>query len=105
MYSLRTSFCTVPDSVVMGMPRDRATATYSARRIDAVARQLGQELLHVLDRIDGDPDAPHLPLRHRVIGVIPHLGRQVKGDRQSRLSLSEKVPEPAVGLPGVTEPG
>ncbi len=37
MYSLSTSFCTVPDSLRMSPPCRRATATYKASRIDAVA--------------------------------------------------------------------
>ena len=37
MYSLSTSFCTVPESLRMSAPCRRATATYSASRIDAVA--------------------------------------------------------------------
>ena len=37
MYSFSTSFCTVPESLRMSAPCRRATATYSASRIDAVA--------------------------------------------------------------------
>ncbi len=37
MYSLRRSFCTVPESDSHAMPRSRAVARYRARRIEAVA--------------------------------------------------------------------
>jgi hypothetical protein len=37
MYSLRTSFCTVPEIAASGTPCRRATATYSASRMAAVA--------------------------------------------------------------------
>ncbi len=37
MYSLSTSFCTVPESLRTSIPCRRATATYNASRNDAVA--------------------------------------------------------------------
>ncbi len=37
MYSLRMSFCTVPESFARGTPRSSPTTTYIARRIAAVA--------------------------------------------------------------------
>ena len=37
MYSLRMSFCTVPDSAARGIPRSSATTMYMASSVDAVA--------------------------------------------------------------------
>ena len=37
MYSFKMSFCTVPESLRMSAPLRRATATYKASRIEAVA--------------------------------------------------------------------
>ena len=63
-----------------------------------VERNAVQQHLHVQKRVDGHPDPADLWLRHRMIGVVPHLRRQIKGDREPGLPLAEQVPEAAVRL-------
>ena len=72
---------------------------------DAVERQVPEELGHVVDARDRHPHAPDLAPRLRGVRVVPHLRRQVEGDRQPGLPLREQVVEPPVGLGRRPEPG
>ena len=47
---------------------------------DAIERNTGEQRLHVLERGDRDPDPTDLAPGERVVGVAPHLSRQVEGD-------------------------
>ena len=89
------SFWIVPDSCRQATPCRRATATYSASRMIAVAlividvetaieRDAVEQRRHVLDRIDRDADAADLAGRQRMIRVVAHLRRQIEGDAQAR---------------------
>src|SRR6185503_2203506 len=59
----------------------------------------------VLEGGDRDPDLADLPARDRRVGVVAHLGREVEGDRQSRLALVEQEPVALVRLGGGAEAG
>ena len=85
--------------------QDRCGGVDRHRGGDAVERQARQELLHVLDCVDGDAGPSDLALRHRMVGVVSHLGRQVEGDRQPRLPLAEEVAQAPIGPGGVAEAG
>ena len=65
----------------------------------------GEELLHVLERVDGDALAPDLAERLRVVGVVAHQGRHVEGRREPGLAVLEQVAEARVRLLGRAEAG
>ncbi len=68
-------------------------------------RQAVRQDPHVVERRDGDAHLPDLAPRDRVVRVVPHLCRQVEGDRETGLPLREEVPIAAIGLPGAPEAG
>ena len=68
------------------------------RRRDFVEGDPVENRLHVVKRVDGDAGLADLARRHRVVGVVAHLGRQVEGRRKPRLTLVDQVVEPFVGL-------
>src|SRR3990170_4975379 len=95
MYSLRMSFCTVPRRSRRAAPWPPATATYSARRIDAVALIVMLVLPRACGggaagrgggapapppRGGGAPAAPPPPPPRAgdnvVVRVVPHLRRE-----------------------------
>ena len=109
MYSLRTSFCTVPVSFgarhALLFPDDHIHREQNRRRRvdrhrgrDPIERDLAKELREILDRIDGDTDPSDLSVRHRVVGVVPHLRRKIECGGQPRLPRREQLTEPAIGL-------
>jgi len=67
---------------------------------NAVEGDPAEQRFHVLQRIDGDPDPAHFAGSQRVVRVVADLGRQVEGDRKTRLSTLQQVPVAAVGLGG-----
>ncbi len=67
-------------------------------------RSLQQEP-HVVEGVDGDADLAHLALGARVVGVVPHLGREVEGARQAGLTGAQEELEPLVGGLGRPKPG
>src|SRR5258706_11731132 len=117
MYSLRMSFCTVPESFARGTPRSSPTTMYIVvgeergggvdghRGGDPVERDLPEELRQVIHRVDRHPDPAHFARGHRVIGVVAHLGREVERGGEPGLSRGEKIAEPPVGFPGGAEAG
>ena len=92
MYSLRMSFCIVPDSVAQSAPCCSATTRYIAKIIgageliviDVVTSPSGmpRRALHVGQRGDADAALAHLAQRQRMVGVAPHQRRQVERDAQ-----------------------
>ena len=97
-------------------PCRRATATYNASRMMAVAlividvdtsdeRDACEEIGHVLDRVDRHADPSDLAFREGVVRVVADLCRQVERHAQAAHALREQVPVPSVGLPGRPEPG
>ena len=116
MYSLRMSFCTVPDScrAIDALPladRDVERQQDDRRRVDGhrrrhlVERDAVEQRRHVLERVDGHADLADLAGGQRVVGVVAHLRRQVEGDAQARLALRQQVAVAAVGLRRRGEPG
>ena len=101
-YSFSRSFWTVPESSSRRRRAPRATASRSASRIAAVelivieidTRSSGRPSVrsaHVVDRRDRDArPCPTSPRGHRVVGVVPHLGRQVERHREARLALLQQ---------------
>ena len=55
-----------------------------------------EEILHVGQGVDGDTALAHLPDRHRVVGVLPHEGRQVERRGQSVASRSKDLLEATI---------
>ena len=116
MYSLRMSFWMVPRScagadALLLADRDvereqgRRGRVDRHRRRDLGERDAVEEDAHVVERVDRDADPADLALRHRVIGVAAHLGRQIERDRQALAALREQELVAAVGLGGGAEAG
>ena len=93
-----------------------ATATYIATStgagalivIEVETRSSGNAVedgLHVGERVDRDADLADLAGRALVVGVEPHLGRQVEGGREAGLALGEQELEALVGRLGRAEAG
>ena len=61
------------------------------RRRDPIERNLGEEPAHVVERVDRHADSPDLAARHRVVGVVADLGREVEGDREAGRTAREQV--------------
>ncbi len=70
-----------------------------------IERDPGEERVHVVDRVDGDPAVAHLAPSHGVIGVVAHQGGHVEGHRQPMLTLLQQVVETLVGGRHVGESG
>ena len=85
--------------------QDRRGGVDRHRGRDPVERDLAEEVGQVVDRVDRDPDPSHLALRHRMVGVVAHLRRQIERGRQAHLPRGQELPEPAVGLLRRAEPG
>src|SRR5690606_695515 len=64
-----------------------------------------EEATHVVERVDGHTDLPDLSGGEWGVGVEPHLGGQVEGDREPGLTGLEEVEETAVGLGCCAKPG
>ena len=115
-YSLSTSFCAVPgdllarDALLVG-DRDVHRDQHRRRRVDGhrgrdpVERDAVEDRLHVGQRVDRHADLADLAGRAVVVGVEPHLGRQVEGGREPRLALREQELEALVGRLGRAEAG
>ena len=73
------------------------------RRRDLVKGYASEELTHVIDRVDGDPDLAYLSRRDRRIGVVAHLGGQVKGNRKTRSPVCDQLAIAGIGLRGGAE--
>jgi hypothetical protein len=59
------------------------------RGVHLVEGDAGEQHLHVLDVRDRDADLADLAAGEWVIGVVAGLGRQIEGDRQTRLALGQ----------------
>ena len=109
MYSLRMSFCTVPESFARAIPRsfgddDVHREQRRRRRVDRhrrrhlVERNLGEQRVHVVDRVDRDAHAADLAQRARRVGVEAHLRGEIEGDGEPGLPGGEQRPEARVRL-------
>src|SRR5664279_1153684 len=108
IYSLRMSFCTVPESFARAIPRSSATTMYIASSVAAVA-------LIVIDVETSSsgisassacmsstvsiatPTRPPSP-RARRVGIEAHLRGEIEGDREPGLSGGEQRAEARVRL-------
>ena len=115
-YSLRMSFCTVPDSLARSMPCRSAIATYMARRmiavelivIDVETRSSGMpsnsSAMSSSESI-ATPTRPTSPAASAMVRVVAHLCWQVERDAQSGHPLLEQVPIPPIRLGGGAKAG
>ena len=116
MYSLRMSVWIVPpsfsgrhalllaDEDVEG-EQDRRRGVDRHRGGDAAERDPVEELLHVVEAVDGDALAADLAEAAGVVGVVAHQGRHVEGGREPGLAVVEQVVEALVGLLDRAEAG
>ncbi len=72
---------------------------------DFVERDAVEEDFHVGQRVDGNADFADFALAHGGVRVVPHLGREVKGDREAGLAGREQVFVAFVGFLGGAEAG
>ena len=102
MYSLSTSFCTVPDSLRMSRtlpPRHRHVQGQQdrRRRIDGHRcrdfRQFDavEQALHVLDGVDRHTHLAHLARGQRMIRIQPDLRGQIEGHREARGAIRQQI--------------
>jgi len=91
------------------IPLDRVTTSMTINSTAAILLAfylaVAEEQAHVFDRCDRDADAADLAARQRVVGIAPHLRRQVERDREAGLALREQVVVALVGLARVAEAG
>ena len=85
--------------------QDRRRRVDRHRGGDLVERDAAEEVRQVVHRVDRDPDPADLALRHRVIGVVAHLRRQIERGGEPGLAGGEQLPKARVGLLGGAEPG
>ena len=98
-YSLTMSFCVVPRraagyALLRGVgdvqrQQPRRGGVDRHRRVHLPRRDAVEQRAHVAEVADGDADLAHLAPRHRRVGVVAGLRRQVEGDRQAGLALGE----------------
>src|SRR6266566_172125 len=91
MYSLRISFCTVPESFSRSAPCCRATAVYSAKRIAAVELMV----------MEVDTRASGMPAN----SVCMSSSEQIEGDGEARLALRQQIAIAGVRLARRAEAG
>ena len=110
------SFCTVPASRVgrhalllgdqlVEQQQDGGGGVDRHRGGHLVERDPVEQGPHVVEAVDGHPHLRHLAERHRVVGVVAHLGGEVEGHREPGLPGGEQCLEPSIGLLGGAEPG
>lgn len=66
---------------------------------------MGKENLHVEDGVHGHPRLAYVPRHSRVIGIVPPVGREVKGYGEPLLAGREVAPVKGVALLRRGEPG
>ena len=72
---------------------------------DLVERQPLEQQAHVLDGVDGHARRARPRLGARVVGIAPHLRRQIERHREARLALRQQIVVAAVRFRGGAEPG
>ena len=116
MYSLKMSVCSVPLRTPRSTPWRSAATRYMQNTgtagplivIDVVMsleRQLVEQHLHVLGRVDRHTAVADLAEAHRVVGVAAHQGRHVERDREPAAAALEDHLVALVGLHRVAEAG
>ena len=84
---------------------DRAGGVDGHRGRHLLERDVLHQEFHVGERRDRDADLADLARRHRVVGVVADLGREVEGYGEAGLALLEQVAVAGVRLLGVAEAG
>ena len=109
MYSLRMSFCSVPeiclpvgallfgDGQIHG-PDHRGGRIDGHRSGDVRERNLVEEHFHVRERADGHAAFADFAFGERMIGVVAHQRGQIEGDGEAGLALREQIAEALVGV-------
>jgi len=98
MYSLRMSFCTVPERDSHATPCRRATASTIASNVQAVAlivmetetrwSGIPASSVSMSPRVSyGHTDLAYLAESHRIVRVVTDLSREIERDRQPGLTL------------------
>ncbi len=116
MYSLRTSFWTVPRSCsrrdallladqLVEQQQDGRRRVDRHRRRDLVERDPIEADAHVLDRVDRDAGAADLAVAERIVGVAAELRGQVEGHREAGRAVLDQVAVALVRVLGAREPG
>jgi hypothetical protein len=85
--------------------QDRRGRVNRHRGGDAVEWDIGEEALHVLERVDGDADAADLAEREGRVRVVADLGGEVEGHREAGGPVGEQEFVTAVGLFRVAHAG
>ena len=75
------------------------------RRGNLLERDVLEQDLHVLERVDRHTHLADLAVGHGIVRVVADLGGQVEGDRQPGLALLQKKPVALVGFGRSAEPG
>ena len=83
--------------------QDRRWSVDGHRRGDGPQVDAGEQVDHVLDRVDGHAGPADLAQRPFVVGIAAHEGRHVEGRRQARAAGAEQLVEAGVGVPGGPE--
>ena len=78
-------------------------AVHGHRDRHLVQRNLVEENLHVLDRIDGHAGLAHVAHHALVVGIVAAMRRQIEGDRQPFLSRGQVAPVEGVRFLGGRE--
>src|SRR3954454_18261909 len=98
------------DAFVLG--RDDVVGEHDRRRRvdrhrhgDLAEVDAGEEVLHVVERVDRDALAADLAERPPVVGVVAHERRHVERRAETGLAVVEQVAEALVGLLGGAEAG
>ncbi len=87
------------DHLVHGQEDGRGRVDRERGR-DPVERNAVEDRLHVCKRVDRDADLSNLALGQLVVGVHPHLGREIERDREPGLPLAQEVAKSLVGVLG-----
>ena len=99
MYSLRMSFCTVPESfrevgaLFFGdgdveAEQNRGGGVDGHRGGDFFERDAVEKSFHVFERIDGDADFADFAESERMVGVHADLRGEIEGDGEAGLALA-----------------
>ena len=72
---------------------------------DRAEVDVGVEVLHVAQGVDGDTGAADLTERPRRVGVVAHEGGHVEGGGETHAAVAEDLLEAGVGVLGRAEAG
>ncbi len=116
MYSLRMSFCTVPEifgevsALFFGdgdveAEKNRGGGVDGHGSGDFFERDAIEKRFHVLEGIDGHADFADFAESEGMIGVDADLRGEIEGDGEASLAFAEEVAIALVGFDGAAEAG